>query len=155
RLEDADRPDRLAALANVLGFRFEHGGNRADLDAAIDAAREAAAASTSVARELSDPLSGLERAAPEPEQELPPMLSERQELYSIIADVATGVITLDQACELADERAGAGTFELQALADAAHEAVEHVGTNPLQAWQLGRVVAAAARGARRAAGTDR
>lgn len=147
RPEDADRADRLAALAYVLGFRFEHGGNRADLDAAIDAAREAAAASTSIAHQLSDLLSGLERAAQELEQEQQQMRPEHQELHSIIHDVATGVITLDQACELADERAGTGAFELQVLADAAHEAVEHVGSDSLRAWQLGRVVAAAARGA--------
>jgi CHAT domain-containing protein len=155
RLEDADRPDRLAALAYVLGFRFEHGGNRADLDAAIDAAREAAAASTSIAHELSDLLSGLAQAAQELDEELQQKRPGHEELYAVIHDVATGVITLDQACELADERAGAGAFELQVLADAAQEAVEHVGPDSLWAWQLGRVVAAAARGVRRAAAADR
>lgn len=77
------------------------------------------------------------------------------ELISIVRDVVNGVITLDQACALAGQHAAAGAFRLQELAGAAQRAVEQVETDALQAWQVGRIVAAAARSAHGAANGHR
>ena len=82
------------------------------------------------------------------------MAQGRRELSSILGDVAAGVMTLDQACEIAGERAAAGAFELVMLAGEAQDAVERGPTDPLRAWRLGRIVAAAARGAHRVAAGD-
>ena len=83
------------------------------------------------------------------------MQPETQEPYSIFSGVASGVMTLDQACELADQRAAAGAFELRVVAAEVQHAMEDGGPDPLQAWQLARILAAAARGAHRAASADR
>jgi hypothetical protein len=82
------------------------------------------------------------------------MAQGRRELSSILGDVGAGVLTLDQACEIAGERAAAGAFELVMLAGEAQDAVERGPTDPLRAWRLGRIVAAAARGAHRVAAGD-
>jgi len=82
------------------------------------------------------------------------MAQGRQELSSILGDVAAGVMTLDQACDIAGERAAAGAFKLVMLAGEAQDAVERGPTDRLRAWRLGRIVAAAVRGAHRVAAGD-
>lgn len=65
------------------------------------------------------------------------MAQGRQELSSILGDVAAGVMTLDQACDIAGERAAAGAFKLVMLAGEAQDAVERGPTGRLRAWRLG------------------
>ncbi len=69
------------------------------------------------------------------------------ELLSVFHAVLRGTLPLNHACDRARDLGAAGTFSPSVLATASDAAFERVTVNPVEAWQLGRIVQAAARGA--------
>ncbi|MGI5183254.1 CHAT domain-containing protein [Dactylosporangium sp. CA-152071] len=137
---------RLFNLALALGTRADHCDDPADLDDAIDAARRSIEATPSDDPDLPERLAALEFLR---------SVRPAAGLDAIVAAVASGEVPLDEACDIARQRGEAGAYSIELLSSEADAAFQLVGADPVAAWRLGRVAAAAVRGAHRSGVADR